>query len=127
MMKTPTDATHSGYRSPLESRNASREMRAIWSEQRKFSTWRRIWLALAESQHELGMPVTRSQVEAIRAHLDPVEFDQAGRVPGCGRRQPDSCIIVAEGRFHLRHLRPQAFRLGSASLTAWLPEVQSPT
>ncbi len=65
------------YRSPLESRNASREMRAIWSEQRKFSTWRRIWLALAESQHELGMPVTRAQVDEIRAHLDDIDFEAA--------------------------------------------------
>ena len=59
---------HDGYRSPLETRNASREMRALWSERRKFGLWRRIWLALAESQHELGMPVTRAQVDAI---LDP--------------------------------------------------------
>ncbi len=72
-----TDATHAGYRSPLESRNASKEMRALWSEQRKFSTWRRIWLALAESQHELGMPVTRAQVDAIRAHLDDIDFKAA--------------------------------------------------
>jgi adenylosuccinate lyase len=71
------DSAHAGYRSPLETRNASREMRALWSEQRKFSTWRRIWLALAESQHELGMPVTRSQVEAIRAHLDDIDFAAA--------------------------------------------------
>ena len=72
-----TDASHAGYRSPLESRNASREMRALWSEQRKFSTWRRIWLALAESQHELGMPVSRAQVDAIRAHLDDIDYDAA--------------------------------------------------
>jgi len=72
-----SDPTHDSYRSPLESRNASREMRALWSEQRKFSTWRRIWLALAESQHELGMPVTRTQVEAIRAHLDDIDFKAA--------------------------------------------------
>jgi len=68
---------HAGYRSPLETRNASREMRAIWSEQRKFSTWRRIWLALAESQHELGMPVAKAQVDAIRAHLDDIDFGAA--------------------------------------------------
>ena len=72
-----TDANHAGYRSPLESRNASKEMRTLWSEQRKFSTWRRIWLALAESQHELGMPVSREQVDAIRAHLDDIDFAAA--------------------------------------------------
>ncbi|MDI9402691.1 MAG: lyase family protein, partial [Limnohabitans sp.] len=73
----PEHSPYFGYRSPLETRNASREMRGFWSEQRKFSTWRRIWLALAESQHELGMPVTRAQVEAIRAHLDDIDFTKA--------------------------------------------------
>ena len=76
---SPIDSDHSGYRSPLESRNASVEMRALWSEHRKFSTWRRIWLALAESQHELGMPVSRAQVEAIRAHLDDIDFAAAAK------------------------------------------------
>ncbi len=52
-------------------------MRALWSEQRKFSTWRRIWLALAESQHELGLPVSSAQVEALRAHLDDIDFAAA--------------------------------------------------
>ena len=68
---------YDSYRSPLETRNASKEMRAIWSERRKFGLWRRIWLALAESQHELGMPVTRAQVDAIRAHLDDIDFAAA--------------------------------------------------
>lgn len=72
-----TGTQFTGYRSPLETRNASRAMRELWSEQKKFSTWRRIWLALAESQHELGMPVTRAQVEAIRAHLDDIDFAAA--------------------------------------------------
>ena len=49
MPPVTTHATdeHAGYRSPLEARNASREMRAAWSARRKFGTWRRIWLALA--------------------------------------------------------------------------------
>ncbi|MFM1822532.1 MAG: adenylosuccinate lyase [Planctomycetota bacterium] len=75
----PADAhdPHAGYRSPLETRNASREMRACWSERRKFGCWRRIWLALAESQHEIGLPVSAAQVEAIRAHLDDIDFEAA--------------------------------------------------
>ncbi len=52
-------------------------MRAVWSEQRKFSTWRRIWLALAQGQRELGLPVTQQQVDAIAAHLDDIDFDVA--------------------------------------------------
>ncbi|MFO0962403.1 MAG: adenylosuccinate lyase [Phycisphaerales bacterium] len=82
--RPPTDAPapaaddpHAGYRSPLESRNASAAMRAAWSARRKFGLWRRIWLALAESQHELGLPVTAEQVAQLRAHLDDIDFAAA--------------------------------------------------
>lgn len=65
------------YESPLASRNASPQMQQVWSPQRKFSTWRRIWLALAETQHELGLPVTAQQVAQIREHLDDIDFTAA--------------------------------------------------
>jgi adenylosuccinate lyase len=65
------------YRSPLESRYASKEMRAIWSPQRKFSSWRRIWLALAEAQRELGLNITQQQIEELRSHLDDIDFAAA--------------------------------------------------
>ena len=68
---------HGGYRSPLESRNASPRMRAAWSARRKFGTWRRIWLALAEAQHELGLPVSAAQVKELGAHLDDIDFAAA--------------------------------------------------
>ncbi len=68
---------HDGYRSPLESRNASVEMRRIFSERRKFGWWRRIWLALAESQRELGLPISEGQVEGLRSALDDIDFDAA--------------------------------------------------
>jgi adenylosuccinate lyase len=55
------------YSSPLASRNASPEMLRIWSPRHKFNTWRRIWLAVAEAQHELGLPVSKEQVEELRA------------------------------------------------------------
>lgn len=55
------------YASPLASRNASPEMLRLWSARHKFNTWRRIWLAVAEAQHELGLPVTKEQVEELRA------------------------------------------------------------
>jgi adenylosuccinate lyase len=67
------------YRSPLETRYASAELRAIWSAQRKFSTWRRLWLALAEAQHELGLDISREQLEELRTHLDDIDFDAAAR------------------------------------------------
>jgi adenylosuccinate lyase len=50
-------------------------MQAIWSERRKFETWRKVWVALAESQHELGLPVTREQVGALRARVTLTEED----------------------------------------------------
>jgi adenylosuccinate lyase len=72
------DATpHEGYRSPLETRYASARMRSIWSERRRIGTWRRLWLALAEAQRELGLPITDEQVEAMRSHLDDIDFDRA--------------------------------------------------
>lgn len=70
-------STHTGYQSPLETRYASADMRAIWSAQRKFSTWRRIWLAVAESQQALGLAITDEQIAELRAHLDDIDFTRA--------------------------------------------------
>ncbi len=67
------------YQSPLSSRYASAAMRQNFSPQKKFSTWRRLWLALAESQRELGLDVTEEQLEELRANLDDVDFELAGR------------------------------------------------
>jgi len=68
---------HNTYQSPLASRNASPAMQAIWSPQRKFSTWRRLWLALAESEKQLGLNITEAQIEELKAHLDDIDFDAA--------------------------------------------------
>jgi len=59
-------STYDTYSSPLASRNASQEMLRLWSPRHKFNTWRRIWLAVAEAQHEMGLPVTKEQVEELR-------------------------------------------------------------
>lgn len=67
------------YQSPLVSRNASAEMLAVFSPQRKFSTWRRIWLALAEAEKQLGLPVTEEQLAQMRLHLDDIDFEEAAR------------------------------------------------
>ena len=67
------------YRSPLETRYASQQLRAIWSPQRKFSTWRRLWLALAQAQRELGLDITAAQIEELAAHLDDIDFEAADR------------------------------------------------
>jgi adenylosuccinate lyase len=70
---------HAHYVSPLAGRYASTAMREIWSPRRKFTTWRRLWLALAEAQHELGLPISREQLDQLRAHLDDVDFEAAAR------------------------------------------------
>lgn len=75
----PDDSVNQTYRSPLESRYASAQMRAIWSPQRKFSLWRRLWLALAEAQRELGLNITQRQIDELRANLDNIDFAAAER------------------------------------------------
>jgi adenylosuccinate lyase len=65
------------YDNPLATRYASREMAALWSPQRKFGTWRRLWLALAESEAELGLPVSLAQIAELAAHLDDIDFAAA--------------------------------------------------
>lgn len=67
---------YSRYVSPLASRNASAAMQQIWSPQRRAATWRRLWLALAEAEHELGLNVTQEQVDELRAHLDDIDFER---------------------------------------------------
>jgi adenylosuccinate lyase len=77
--------SHQVYDNPLVARYASREMAELWGPQRKFSTWRRLWLALAEAQHELGLTaddgvtprITPAQLQEMRAHLDDVDFVRA--------------------------------------------------
>jgi adenylosuccinate lyase len=73
------------YDNPLVSRYASEQMAELWSPQRKFSTWRRIWLALAEAQHELGLlaadgvtpRISPAQLAALRAHLEDIDLQRA--------------------------------------------------
>ena len=79
---SPTDVRSdpfARYRSPLETRYASAAMQSIWSERNRIGTWRRVWIALAETQHELGLPVTREQVEELKATVDNIDFDAAAR------------------------------------------------
>jgi adenylosuccinate lyase len=70
---------HDVYENPLNTRYASREMSGVWSAQRKHSTWRRLWVALAESQRELGLDISEAQLAELRAHVDDVDFDAAAR------------------------------------------------
>jgi len=70
---------HDHYQSPLGTRYASEAMRANFGEQKKFVTWHRIWLALAESQQELGLPITEAQLGELRENLEHVDFELAER------------------------------------------------
>jgi adenylosuccinate lyase len=65
------------YDHPLVTRYASKEMAALWGPQRKHSTWRRLWVALAEAEHELGLRVTPEQIAELRAHVDDIDFARA--------------------------------------------------
>ena len=65
------------YESPLNSRYASDEMKFIFSPDKKFKTWRRLWIALAEAEMELGLPVTQEQVDELKANADDINYDVA--------------------------------------------------
>jgi adenylosuccinate lyase len=65
------------YSSPLAERYASHEMLALFSPDRKFLTWRRLWLALAEAEAELGLPITPAQLDELRAHLADLDYPTA--------------------------------------------------
>ena len=67
------------YESPLSSRYASDEMLYIFSADKKFSTWRRLWVALARAEMELGLPVTQEQVDELEAHLTDIDYDRAAQ------------------------------------------------
>ncbi len=69
----PTDR----YTSPLSERYASREMQYIFSQDKKFRTWRKLWIALAESEMELGLPITQEQIDELKAHAEDINYDVA--------------------------------------------------
>ena len=65
------------YTSPLSERYASREMQYIFSQDMKFRTWRRLWIALAETEKELGLNITQEQIDELKAHADDINYDVA--------------------------------------------------
>ena len=69
--------SHDRYVSPLSERYASREMQYIFSPDMKFRTWRRLWIALAETEKELGLPITDEQIEELKSHADDINYDVA--------------------------------------------------
>ena len=65
------------YESPLSARYASKEMKYIFSPDKKFRTWRKLWIALAESEMELGLPITQEQIDELKAHADDINYEVA--------------------------------------------------
>ena len=71
--------SHDRYENPLTSRYASTEMSSLWSEQRKFGIWRRLWVILAEAERQLGLPITEEQIAELRSQVDNIDFVAAAK------------------------------------------------
>ncbi len=68
---------HDSYISPFSTRYASREMQYIFSEDNKFRTWRRLWVALAKAEREQGLPITEEQIRELESHTDDINYAEA--------------------------------------------------
>lgn len=66
---------HDTYQSPLASRYASRAMLRLFSDDTRYATWRRLWSALAQCEHDLGLPVTQEQADELAAHITDIDYD----------------------------------------------------
>ncbi len=69
--------SRNSYESPLCSRYASTEMKYLFSSDKKFKTWRKLWIALAEAEHELGLPVTQEQIDELKKYADDINYEVA--------------------------------------------------
>ena len=67
------------YETPLCSRYASKEMKKIFSPDEKFSTWRKLWIALAESEKELGLNITDEQIAELKSHVYDIDYETGTR------------------------------------------------
>ena len=65
------------YTSPLSERYASKDMQYIFSQDMKFKTWRKLWIALAEAEHELGLNITQEQIDELKEHQDDINYEVA--------------------------------------------------
>ena len=96
------------YVSPLSERYASKEMQYIFSQDMKFRTWRRLWIALAETEKELGRNITQEQIDELKAHKDDINYDVARERERQGRHDVMSHVYAygvqcpkAKGIIHL--------------------------
>ena len=65
------------YENPLNTRYASREMQENFGDRKRFRLWRKLWIALAESEMELGLPITQAQIDDMKAHADDIDYARA--------------------------------------------------
>ena len=65
------------YESPFCTRYASEEMQYVFSADKKFTTWRKLWVALARAEMKLGLPVTEAQVKQLEEHINDIDYDMA--------------------------------------------------
>ncbi len=103
------EPNRTGYVSPLSTRYASREMQYLFSEEHKFRTWRKLWIALARAERQLGLPITAEQIAELESHADDVNFavaqerekqvrhDVMSHVYAYGRQCPDAAGIIHLG------------------------------
>src|SRR6056297_786316 len=101
-----TDSTLPPYQNPLIERYASREMAALWGPDRRFRTWRSLWIALAESQQELGISISDAQLDELREYRDRLNLERAAEyerrlrhdviahVPAYGEQYPAASPIL---------------------------------
>ncbi len=68
---------YDGYTSPLSQRYASKQMQYLFSQNKKFRTWRRLWIALAETEKELGLAITQEQIDEMKEHRDDINYEDA--------------------------------------------------
>ena len=98
-----------GYTSPLSTRYASKEMQYLFSDNNKFRTWRKLWIALAKAERQLGLSVTQEQIDQLEAHSEDVNYDVAeareklvrhdvmSHVYAYGQQCPDAEAIIHLG------------------------------
>ena len=96
---------HDRYQSPLTSRYASKEMAFNFSDDKKFQTWRRLWVHLAKAEKQLGLPITDDQIAEMEAHTTDIDYQLAAQEARAGRAP-----ARLAGRFH--HHRPYLARRG---------------
>ena len=89
------------YTSPLSERYASKEMQYIFSQDMKFTTWRKLWIALAETEMELGLSengkpvITQEQIDELKAHVNDINYDVAKEREKLVRHEPCICVWTA--------------------------------